>query len=202
MTVNNPVNFSAYNCPENLDNNLDKDCPICLSSLEEGEVVAHDNGGHKHPIHKDCLVLSMKVNNLCPSCRAPINGDSLFSWEDRMIIELNQIKLDAKKVALIGLIVGIFSVIFFSCLTVVKNEIEQIEYIVYGLCTQVILESRTIDTKAAVAMLGSLTASLVGTKSNHPIYVIMASAILTGAGMSVTTGILERRIHGVSLNAN
>lgn len=201
MTVNNPVNFSAYNCPENLDNNLDKDCPICLSSLEEGEVVAHDNGGHKHPIHKDCLVLSMKVNNLCPICRVPINGDPLFSWEDRMIIELNQIKLDAKKGALIGLIVGIFSVIFYNCLTFVKNEIEETEYFGFGVFARQILDNST-ETKAAVAMLGSITASLVGIKSNQSIYVIMASAILTGAGMSVTTGILERRIHRVNLNAN
>lgn len=202
MTVHNAVNFHAFNYPEKLDKDFEDKCPICLESLKDGESVAHENGGHKHPIHRDCLISSMKVSNLCPSCRVPMNADSLFSWQDRVIIELNQIKLDAKNGALVGLIMGIFSVIFFSCLTVVKNEIEQIEYIVYGLCTQVILESRTIDTKAAAAMLGSLTASLVGTKSNHSIYVIMASAILTGAGMSVTTGILERRILGVSLNAN
>lgn len=64
----------------------DDDCPICYEKMidmdpsNQKEIVAHINGGEKHPFHLQCIkdyaksVFENTLNNniICPSCRIPI----------------------------------------------------------------------------------------------------------------------------------
>ncbi len=59
-------------------------CCICREPLNK-EVVAHDRKGALHPIHKNCIKgWVLKGDPICPTCRTPINLDSLLSMKDRL----------------------------------------------------------------------------------------------------------------------
>lgn len=66
-------------------------CGICKDPLSTGTVIAHNNGGEKHPLHKRCLIDWSKFNPSCPCCRAPIDADSLLSWKDKFIQRITEI---------------------------------------------------------------------------------------------------------------
>lgn len=50
-------------------------CSICLEPLFPGNevIVAHPNGGEKHPLHINCALSLLKGHRLCPDCRTQIN---------------------------------------------------------------------------------------------------------------------------------
>lgn len=66
-------------------------CPICLISLERGNVVAHSVGGERHPLHATCLAQWLRTQSNCPVCRAVIDRDSLqLSLKDKVIERLSR----------------------------------------------------------------------------------------------------------------
>ncbi len=72
-------------------------CGICRESMDNSDAIAHDGvDGDKHPLHRKCFKEWIKFsgNYNCPSCKSPIEANSLFTWKERVIVELNQIKED------------------------------------------------------------------------------------------------------------
>ncbi len=70
-------------------------CPICLDWMKGKDAVAHENGGDKHPLCRECAKTAALVNRLCPFCRAPIDPTSLCTWQETCIIELKEMGKDA-----------------------------------------------------------------------------------------------------------
>lgn len=58
-------------------------CPICYDPLNTDSVVAHNNGGEKHPIHEKCIKQWMKFNQTCPCCKTPVDPESLKSLGEK-----------------------------------------------------------------------------------------------------------------------
>ena len=74
-------------------------CGICWQPMNHSDVVAHnalDGGysgdGEKHPVHRKCIKEWLKIQNQCPFCHVLLDENSIFSWKDRCIIELNKLK--------------------------------------------------------------------------------------------------------------
>lgn len=62
-------------------------CFHCHEGLDNGEkLVAHEEGGRKHPIHKECMIeIVKKWKEECPFCHAKIDPNSLQSLTERTI---------------------------------------------------------------------------------------------------------------------
>lgn len=86
----------------------DEACSICRESLNDhfeaeskGGIVAHGLN-HQCPGHKNCLRKALKVNNLCPICRIPMDMNSLFTWKERSVKTLKPIIIDICNGAALG----------------------------------------------------------------------------------------------------
>jgi hypothetical protein len=74
------VNYRTYTQYDH-----DAMCCICLDNLRDGaeevagfdnvqnDVVAHNDGGEHHPIHRICLLRNFEQHQNCPDCRKEIN---------------------------------------------------------------------------------------------------------------------------------
>lgn len=83
------VSYNSYPKPE------DFPCYFCHDSLKNGDpVVAHEEGGEKHPIHLECIkkIVANSFDN-CSICRKPINADSVRSLKERLVKKLENINL-------------------------------------------------------------------------------------------------------------
>jgi len=94
----------SYFSPTEENLGVGRNCDICLVDFEENEsgVVAHSGNGDKHPIHKSCIKLWAAKQPICPTCKTPVNGNGLFTWSERSIVELKSLEIDALK----GMVVG------------------------------------------------------------------------------------------------
>lgn len=73
----------------------DADCVICREPLT-GIVQAHDK---LHPIHEACIKLWLKVHGSCPICRVSIDIGTLFSWRERISMQLTHVPRVAAGIA-------------------------------------------------------------------------------------------------------
>jgi hypothetical protein len=79
----------SFRSTTNIENIRSKECPICIEEFNNEEVTnrevaEHDEGGSRHPIHKECLhewIISNPnhPNNTCPSCRVNFDVGNIFS---------------------------------------------------------------------------------------------------------------------------
>lgn len=92
--INQAVSFYPFRDYKQQDR-----CYVCLDFLKNKEVVAHDQDGEKHPIHKDCIrdwfSKMQYADYICPFCKKIVNINTLntvFSLKEKTIIRLNSIK--------------------------------------------------------------------------------------------------------------
>lgn len=85
-------------------NSADDNCSLCLIPLSntceteiQGGIVAHGLN-RLHPGHRKCMQELAKVSNLCPICRAPFDKHSLFTWKDRVVMDM---KLVIKNITIV-----------------------------------------------------------------------------------------------------
>jgi hypothetical protein len=70
-------------------------CAICREELNNVEDVKDKGGIVAHGVqnfdrmHRNCLISALKVNRVCPCCRAPVDVNSVFTWKDRVVTGLN-----------------------------------------------------------------------------------------------------------------
>lgn len=98
------VEFISNDCKEN--------CPICLESINEGEAVAHEGEGNKHPIHKICAIANSKVSPLCPNCRVLVDASPLITFKDKVIEEINFMAEDASTSCIHGIVLTCLQILF------------------------------------------------------------------------------------------
>jgi Ring finger domain len=106
------VHYYSYKAAE------DANCPICLEPLENTDAVAHEGLGHLHALHRSCAKSSAVFNDKCPTCRMPIDKDSLITWKDRAIIKLGSMGAVIKTVALgtVGAALGAVAIVGLAAL--------------------------------------------------------------------------------------
>jgi hypothetical protein len=109
---NDGVHYYSYKAAE------DANCPVCLEPLENTDVVAHEGLGHLHALHRSCAKSSAVFNDKCPTCRIPIDKDSLITWKDRAIIKLGSMGAVIKTVALgtVGAALGAVAIVGLAAL--------------------------------------------------------------------------------------
>lgn len=95
-----PVQFNNYRPPDQSFDN----CNICFDPIKDKVSVAHSAGGEKHPIHKDCLIKWLKINEICPTCRVKVDVNSVLTWKDKAIVQLKLAGKDAIPAVTWGLI--------------------------------------------------------------------------------------------------
>jgi len=72
---------------------------ICLSGADKKQnILGHEDGGDKHPVHEKCLKQWLKIFPSCPTCGTYVNINSVYSIKDRVIDEI--------KISLLGTIEG------------------------------------------------------------------------------------------------
>ena len=87
MINNNTTNYNSYNVTN------DDVCSICLEPMKNTESVAHEGLGHLHALHRSCAKAAIVYSNICPSCKVPINRNSLLTAQEGAAIaqEANEI---------------------------------------------------------------------------------------------------------------
>ena len=75
----------------------DRRCPICFDDLfgSPTPVVAHPGDGDKHPVHQGCAKRWTQQRSTCPSCRVPIEPDSVLSDAEKAARSRAHIMRDA-----------------------------------------------------------------------------------------------------------
>ena len=83
------------------------DCPVCFEKPKDA--IAHDNGGELHPICAKCLKVWALIHSTCPTCRQPIDLDSVSSFKEKVLHRIKKIKpfaVNAASAALGTMMIG------------------------------------------------------------------------------------------------
>lgn len=86
------------------------ECPVCYKELRSEEIVAHSNGGDKHPVHKACIeewLQSIQSTYRCPHCDTICDTIIDTGLKDKIFRILKDAPLPAEFAAIAGgLLVG------------------------------------------------------------------------------------------------
>ena len=96
MINNNYANYSSHVADDAI-------CSVCLGSMKNTDVLAHEGAGHLHLLHKSCAKTAAAFSDKCPTYKKPINRDSQFTLKEKAVITMNFIKKDGVAIAVIGL---------------------------------------------------------------------------------------------------
>ncbi|HSW73179.1 MAG TPA: hypothetical protein VLG44_07240 [Chlamydiales bacterium] len=75
----------------------------------EIKMVAHTNGGDKHPIHFGCLKPHLEKTNQCPSCKMICDDSKITPWHQKVVRILKGIPQGRAKGPLLGAARGLIS---------------------------------------------------------------------------------------------
>lgn len=66
-------------------NSYDNVCTVCRDDFKPGDdVISHTGDGDLHPIHRSCAKAWAEEQPTCPTCREPIDINSLFSLQEKV----------------------------------------------------------------------------------------------------------------------
>jgi hypothetical protein len=60
-------------------------CSVCLEGKLNDEIVYHQDGGEKHPVHKMCAKKWFLENENCPVCRVDVDTRDVLTLKERTI---------------------------------------------------------------------------------------------------------------------